>query len=74
MQQKKLLPDPKVWAERYNVSSMTGWRWDHDPDLNFPRPIIIRGRKYRYEHELDAFDEAQREAAKEASAEPIEAA
>ena len=74
MQQKKLVPDPKVWADRYNVSPMTGWRWDHDQNLNFPRPIIIRGRKYRYEHELDAFDEAQREAAKEASAVPTEAA
>ena len=80
MQQKRLVPDPKVWADRYDVSPMTGWRWDHDPNLNFPRPIIIRGRKYRYEHELDAFDEAQREAAKapgeaakEASAEPTAA-
>ena len=28
--------------------------------LNFPKPIRIRGRKYRVEAELDAFDERQR--------------
>jgi predicted DNA-binding transcriptional regulator AlpA len=58
MQQKKLLPDHKV-CERYCVSPMTLWRWDHDPKLNFPRPIRIRGRKYRDQRELDTFDAAQ---------------
>jgi predicted DNA-binding transcriptional regulator AlpA len=57
---KKLIPDPKV-MERYSVSAMSLWRWDHDPDLKFPRPIVIRGRKYRDEAELDAFDAAQRQ-------------
>jgi predicted DNA-binding transcriptional regulator AlpA len=58
--QKKLIPDPQV-IERYSISSMTLWRWDHDFDLKFPKPIIIRGRKYRDQAELDAFDEAQRQ-------------
>jgi predicted DNA-binding transcriptional regulator AlpA len=58
MQQKKLLPDHKV-CDRYGVSPMTLWRWDHDAKLNFPQPIRIRGRKYRDQHELDAFDAAQ---------------
>jgi predicted DNA-binding transcriptional regulator AlpA len=56
---KRLIPDPQV-QERYSISAMTLWRWDHDADLKFPRPIVIRGRKYRDEAELDAFDEAQR--------------
>lgn len=61
MSAKKLLPDPKV-CERYNVTPITLWRWDHDPDLNFPKPIRIRSRKYRDERELDAFDECRKRA------------
>jgi hypothetical protein len=56
------IPDGEVARDRYNVSLMTIWRWDHDPDLNFPKPYRIRGRKYRDEAELDAFDAAQKEA------------
>jgi predicted DNA-binding transcriptional regulator AlpA len=59
MSQKKLLPDPKV-CERYDVTPMTLWRWDRDPDLNFPKPIRIRTRKYRDARELDAFDECRK--------------
>ena len=75
---KRLIPDSKVWKDRYGVSPMTGWRWDHDPTLNFPRPIVIRGRKYRDEAELDAFDESRRrvadaEAARTESAACVEA-
>jgi hypothetical protein len=56
--QKKYLSDVKV-RERYGISVMTQWRWDQDASLGFPRPIYIRGRKYRDEAELDAFDAAQ---------------
>jgi len=59
MSGKKLLPDPKV-CERYDVTPMTIWRWDRDPDLNFPKPIRIRNRKYRDERELDDFDERRK--------------
>jgi predicted DNA-binding transcriptional regulator AlpA len=58
MQEKRLLPDNKV-CDRYSISAMTLWRWDRDPSLNFPRAIRIRGRKYRDEAELNAFDAAQ---------------
>jgi predicted DNA-binding transcriptional regulator AlpA len=61
MKEKRLLPDAKV-QERYGISSMTLWRWDRDPNLNFPKPTNIRGRKYRVEEELNAFDEAHRSA------------
>jgi hypothetical protein len=42
------LPDSLV-AERYSVSPRTIDRWDDTPDLGFPPPIYIRGRKYRDE-------------------------
>jgi hypothetical protein len=56
----RLIPDPQV-LKRYGVTAMTLWRWDRDPSLGFPKPLYIRGRKYRDERELDAFDAAHRE-------------
>ena len=55
MANQQLISDRKV-MERYDVTAMTLWRWDKDPNLNFPKPIRIRGRKYRSAEELDAFD------------------
>ena len=54
---RRLIPDREV-RERYKLSSMGLWRWDHDSNLNFPKPVWIRGRKYRDEAELAAFDRA----------------
>jgi predicted DNA-binding transcriptional regulator AlpA len=58
MTETRLLSEAKV-RERYGVSSMTLYRWDRDPDLNFPKAKRIRGRKYRDAAELDAFDETR---------------
>jgi predicted DNA-binding transcriptional regulator AlpA len=55
---KRLLPDAQV-RQRYNVAACTIYRWDHDRELSFPKPIKINGRKYRDEAELDAFDRAR---------------
>jgi predicted DNA-binding transcriptional regulator AlpA len=52
---KRLIPDPEV-CRRYGVVAYTLWRWDHDPDFDFPKPVRINGRKYRVEDELDQFD------------------
>jgi hypothetical protein len=52
------LPDSKV-AARYGVVTRTLRRWDDNPDLKFPRPLIVNGRKYRDENELDAWDRDQ---------------
>ena len=52
---KRLVPDSKV-RERYGVSPQTIWRWDHKPELGFPSPVRINGRKYRDESKLDEFD------------------
>ena len=59
MKDKRYLPEPKV-CERYGVSHMAPRRWDADPELDFPKPIIIRGRKYRDLDALEAFEERQR--------------
>lgn len=44
---------------RYNVSDMTLDRWTRDESLGFPKPIYIRGRKYRRLAELEEFEERQ---------------
>jgi predicted DNA-binding transcriptional regulator AlpA len=62
----ELIPDALV-AKRYGVSSMTLWRWDRDTELNFPKPVRIRGRKYRRAEELAEFD-AQRTAERDGRA------
>jgi predicted DNA-binding transcriptional regulator AlpA len=51
-----LVPDPVVWRE-FGISSMTGWRWTNDPELNFPAPVKIRGRCFRSRRALEAFKE-----------------
>ena len=53
-----LLPEAAV-CRRYGVSDMTLTRWDRDARLGFPKPILIRGRKYRRLAELIAFEERQ---------------
>lgn len=53
-----LLPDRKV-CERYGVTKMTLFRWDNKPELNFPKPVVIQKRKYRYLHELEDFERAR---------------
>lgn len=59
---KRLLSESQVRQRYGNRSPATMWRWDRDPKLGFPKPIIINNRKYRDEAELDAFDEARRAA------------
>jgi hypothetical protein len=44
-----LVPDPQI-AKELNVTLMTIWRWDRDPELaslGWPPPVYIRKRKYR---------------------------
>jgi hypothetical protein len=51
-----LLPDPQVARDRYKVNPRTIVRWDADPDLKFPPPIVINNRKYRDVAALDEWD------------------
>ena len=39
------LPAP-VLCKRHGISQMSLWRRLHDERLNFPRPIIVSGRRY----------------------------
>ena len=49
-----LVPDPQVWRE-FGITSMTGWRWTKDPELNFPPPIKIRKRCFRSRRQIEEF-------------------
>lgn len=46
-------------ARRYTKTRRTIERWERDPELDFPKPLIIRGRKYRDEAELEAWERAR---------------
>lgn len=48
-------PGPAV-DKRYGISSRTRARWRANPDLNFPKPIVINGREFYKDVELDEFD------------------
>jgi hypothetical protein len=52
---RQLVPDAQVRAELGGVSPMTLHRWDNDETLEFPRPVVVRQRKYRFRDELEAF-------------------
>lgn len=54
----KLIPDPQV-AKDLGRSLRTLARWDEDPKLNFPKPVPIKGRKYRRADELAAWLKAR---------------
>ena len=41
-------------AEYLNVTKMTIWRWQRDPDLAFPQPAVINAINYT---DLDQVDE-----------------
>jgi hypothetical protein len=54
-----LIPDGDVARDRYHIHPKTLGRWDNDPDLGFPAPVIINGRKYRFRRQLEAFERAR---------------
>ena len=49
-----LVPYPVVWCE-FGVTRQTLARWDADPRLGFPVPVVIRGRKFRSRAALEEF-------------------
>lgn len=48
----------RLTAKRYGVCRRTVQRWEDDPRLNFPQPMIRNGRKYDNEEKLHIWDEA----------------
>ncbi len=58
--QRQLIPRAKL-PKRYSKTAMTIHRWERDPALAFPVPIIINGLRYYDLAELEAWEEARRE-------------
>ncbi|AWI58995.1 helix-turn-helix transcriptional regulator [Sinorhizobium fredii] len=55
MQQERYLTGPQV-LDRYHISEMTLHRWQKDEKLAFPKPMIVRRRKFFREDELIAWE------------------
>ncbi len=53
--QSEYLPAPAVQA-RYAISDMTLWRWLRNPELSFPRPIVINRRRLFSRAELETWE------------------
>jgi hypothetical protein len=52
---RRLLPDRVVRQRLGNISPSTLFRWDRRLELGFPKPVVINGRKYRDEQQLEDF-------------------
>ena len=52
------LPAKAVCA-RYGISDRTLDRWLENDSLNFPLPLLINGRRYFSEGDLQAFERAR---------------
>jgi len=52
---KVYLPSGKV-AARYGRCGRTIDRWTKDPKLGFPKPIVIRGKRFWKEALLEQFE------------------
>jgi hypothetical protein len=65
-----LVPDPQVCRE-FGITPTTLWRWDRDPQIDFPPRVMVRARGpnsrgYRSRRALDEYKEKLlREAAKQ---------
>lgn len=53
-----MLPAAQVW-KRYGKTDRTLDRWLKDEGLGFPRPLVIRNRRYFKEAELIEWERAQ---------------
>jgi hypothetical protein len=49
----------RLLCERFNVCDRTIARWQLDPKLCFPSPILINGRKYFDESEIAQWERDQ---------------
>ena len=54
-----------AWVMKYfGISKVTLWRWlNKRPDLDFPKPFLINGRKYWVKSQIQSWAEAQKVAA-----------
>lgn len=61
--ERKLISAATVRELCGGISDMSLWRWLHDPELNFPKPIYIARRRYWREADMSAWLDAQAEVA-----------
>lgn len=54
-----LLPAKEVMSRLGGVSQMTIWRYLKDDELDFPKPIYIKTRRYWCEEDLAKWIEAK---------------
>jgi len=52
---KQLLPAKAIRAMFGGVSGMALWRWLHDESHGFPKPTVIRNRRYWDASEVETF-------------------
>ena len=52
------LTAPQV-LERYNISDMSLHRWLNNPNLSFPKPMVVNRRRYFLEADLVAWERAR---------------
>jgi predicted DNA-binding transcriptional regulator AlpA len=55
-QSDALLTTPQLRARLGGISEMTIWRYERDTEINFPKPIRIKRRKYWRVREVEAFE------------------
>jgi predicted DNA-binding transcriptional regulator AlpA len=46
-------------ARRLGVTTRSIFRWVQDPELNFPKPCFINGRRYFSEGEIDLWRDSR---------------
>jgi len=46
-------------CKRFKVVDRTISRWQGNPELNFPKPVVINGRKYFDEGEIVVWERAR---------------
>jgi predicted DNA-binding transcriptional regulator AlpA len=58
--ERRFLTGPEIDA-RYNISSMTRWRWLHDERLGFPRPTLINRRHFFAVEDIERWEQERAE-------------
>jgi hypothetical protein len=59
-----------VIRDELGVSSMSIHRWLNDPALGFPRPVLIRNRRYFFRDQIERFKDRMIEVSGEKGAAP----
>jgi hypothetical protein len=53
----------KAVQERYGITDRSLDRWLADPEMDFPRPMVVRGRRYFKEEDLTRWERTRATAA-----------